>query len=95
VPKLHFPGLHPDAARWLVTERTIDAIGIDTASIDYGQSTLYEAHRALAERNVPVFENLTNLDRLPPTGAMIVALPMKIQGGTGAPLRAVAVVPRR
>ena len=41
VAKLHFPGLHPDAARWLVANRPIRAIGIDTASIDYGQSTLF------------------------------------------------------
>jgi kynurenine formamidase len=94
VPKLHFPGLHPDAARWLLANRTMKAIGIDTASIDYGQSTLFESHRALYERNVPAFENLTNLDRLPPRGASIVALPMKIGGGSGAPLRAVAVLPR-
>ena len=92
--QLHFPGLHPDAARWLVANRQIKAVGIDTASIDYGQSTLYESHRVLYERNVPAFENLTNLDRLPARGAYIVALPMKIGGGSGAPLRAVAVLPR-
>ena len=69
VAKLHFPGLHPDAARWIVANRPIKAIGIDTASIDYGQSTLYESHRALYERNIPAFENLTGLDRLPARGA--------------------------
>jgi kynurenine formamidase len=91
---LHFPGLHPDAARWLVANRTIKAIGIDTASIDYGQSTLFGSHRVLYERNIPAFENLTALERLPARGAYIVALPMKIGGGSGAPLRAVAIVPR-
>ncbi|HEY6509486.1 MAG TPA: cyclase family protein [Vicinamibacterales bacterium] len=90
---LHFPGLHPDAARWLVANRTIKAIGIDTASIDYGQSTLFESHRVLYDRNIPAFENLTALERLPARGAYIVALPMKIDGGSGAPLRAVAIVP--
>jgi kynurenine formamidase len=90
---LHFPGLHPDAARWIVTSRRIRAIGIDTASIDYGQSTLFESHRALYERDIPAFENLTALDRLPATGAYIIALPMKIGGGSGAPLRAVAILP--
>ena len=93
VAKLHFPGLHQDAARWLAETRRVKALGIDTASIDYGQSTLYESHRILYERNIPAFENLTNLDRLPPRGAFIVALPMKIKGGSGAPLRAVAFVP--
>jgi kynurenine formamidase len=95
VARLHFPGLHPDAARWLVANRRISAIGIDTASIDYGQSTLYESHRALFERDIPAFENLTGLDRLPARGAVIVALPMKIGGGSGAPLRAVAFLPPR
>jgi kynurenine formamidase len=94
VAQLHFPGLHPDAARWIVTERPVRAVGIDTASIDYGQSTLFESHRTLFNSNIPAFENLTALDRLPPTGALIVALPMKIAGGSGAPLRAVAFVPR-
>lgn len=93
VPKLHFPGLGPDAARWLVAERNVSAIGIDTASIDFGQSTLYESHRVLYDQNIPAFENLTALDQLPPTGAFVIALPMKITGGSGAPLRAVAVVP--
>jgi kynurenine formamidase len=94
VAKLHFPGLHPDAARWLAESRRVNAVGLDTASIDYGQSTLYETHRMLFERDIPAFENLTNLDRLPATGAFVVALPMKIKGGSGAPLRAIAFVPR-
>jgi len=93
VAKLHFPGLHPEAARWIVKSRPIKAIGIDTASIDYGQSTLFESHRALYEHDIPAFENLTNLDRLPITGAHIIALPMKIAHGSGAPLRAVAILP--
>jgi kynurenine formamidase len=90
--QLHFPGLHPDAAKWLIAERRIKAIGIDTASIDYGPSTLFETHRLLYERDIPAFENLTSLDRLPERGAYIVALPMKIRGGSGAPLRAIAIV---
>jgi kynurenine formamidase len=90
---LHFPGLHPDAARWVLSNRQVRAIGIDTASIDYGQSVLFESHRLLFEQNVPAFENLAALDRLPATGAFVIALPMKITGGSGAPLRAVAVLP--
>jgi len=93
VPKLHFPGLHPDAARWIVANRPINAIGIDTASIDYGQSSLFESHRVLYEQNIPAFENLTSLDRLPVAGASVIALPMKIKGGSGAPLRAIAILP--
>jgi kynurenine formamidase len=93
VRNLHFPGIHPDAARWLVANRSVKAVGIDTASIDYGQSMLYEVHRTLFERNIPAFENLTALERLPLRGAFVVALPMKIGGGSGAPLRAIAIVP--
>jgi len=93
VPKLHFPGLRPDAAKWLVA-KGVRAVGIDTASIDYGQSTLFESHRILYAADLPAFENLTSLERLPARGAFIVALPMKIANGTGAPLRAVGIVPR-
>ncbi len=94
VPELHFPGLHPDAARWLVENRRIDALGIDTPSIDYGQSTTYETHQILYAENIPGFENVAALDRLPATGAYVVALPMKIGGGSGGPLRMVGVIPR-
>jgi len=93
VAELRFPGLHPDAARWIVANRPIKAIGIDTASIDYGRSTLFESHRLLFEREIPAFENLTALDRLPAVGAFVIALPMKITAGSGAPLRAVAILP--
>jgi kynurenine formamidase len=93
VAKLHFPGLHPDTARWIVANRPIRALGIDTASIDHGQSKGFETHRVLYERDVPAFENLASLDGLPPRGAHVVALPMKIAGGSGAPLRAIAIVP--
>ncbi|CAN5430303.1 hypothetical protein BH18ACI3_BH18ACI3_17570 [soil metagenome] len=65
VKDLHFPGLHPDAARWLVENRKIHAVGLDTASIDYGQSTLFESHVALMTNNIPAFENVANLDKLP------------------------------
>ncbi|HEX5706105.1 MAG TPA: cyclase family protein [Pyrinomonadaceae bacterium] len=92
VAKLHFPGLHPDAARWLVEGREVKAVGLDTPSIDYGQSKLFESHRILFEKNVPAFENLANLDALPLKDFYVVALPMKIKGGSGGPLRAVAIV---
>ena len=94
MPKLHFPGLSEDAARWLVSQRRVRAVGIDTASIDRGQSVAFEAHRVLAAAQVPVFENLAGLERLPAEGFQVIALPMKIEGGTGGPLRAMAVVPR-
>lgn len=93
VPDLHFPGLHPDAASWLVEERSIDAVGLDTPSLDYGQSSDFMAHRILFDAGVPGFENVARLGELPPTGAWVIALPMKIAGGTGAPLRIAGVVP--
>ena len=92
VPKLHFPGLGPGAARWLVNRRDVKAVGIDTASIDYGQSTDFMSHRILGAANVPVFENLARLGRLPDRGFAVVALPMKIDGGSGGPLRIMAVL---
>jgi kynurenine formamidase len=92
VAALRFPGLDPRAARWLVEERSIRAVGIDTASIDPGASRDFESHRVLAERDVPALENLAGLGRLPPRGFVVLALPMKIGAGTGAPLRAVAIV---
>jgi kynurenine formamidase len=93
LPDLEFPGLHPDAAEWLVANRSIEAIGLDTPSIDYGPSEDFTAHRILFPENIAVFENLTNLNDLPATGAHLIALPMKIEGAGGAPLRAVAVLP--
>jgi kynurenine formamidase len=92
VAKLHFPGLDPAAAKWLMENRSIKAIGLDTASIDYGQSTLFETHRTLFEKNIPAFENVANLDQLPVKGFSVIALPMKIKGGSGGPLRIVAIL---
>lgn len=92
--KLSFPSYGVDAARLLVDERNVGALGIDTASIDYGRSTDFQVLRVAAARNVPGFENLTNLDQLPARGALLIALPMKIEGGSGGPLRAIALVPR-
>src|SRR5215813_4891019 len=92
VAKLHFPGLDPAAARWITTNRSIKAIGLDTASIDRGQSTLFESHRILFEKDVPAFENVANLEQLPVKGFSVIALPMKIKGGSGGPLRIVALL---
>jgi len=93
VAELHCPGLHPEAAPWLASERTVHAVGIDTASIDHGPSQLFQSHRILFARGIPALENVAYLDRLPPTGATVIALPMKIRGGSGAPLRIVALLP--
>jgi kynurenine formamidase len=93
VKHLHFPGLSPTAAQWLVDHRRPRAIGIDTASIDHGQSTDFAAHVILCGANVPIFENVANLDAVPSTDVFVIALPMKIAGGSGGPLRIVGRIP--
>ena len=93
VAKLHFPGISEEAARFLADQRKVSAVGLDTASLDYGQSKDFIAHRILLGANIPGFENVANLDRLPAKGAMVVALPIKIRGGSGGPLRIVARLP--
>jgi kynurenine formamidase len=91
---LHFPSYGADAVRSLVTERRVGAIGVDTPSIDYGPSTDFIVHQISAAAGVPGLENIANLDAVPVRGAWVVALPMKIGGGSGGPLRIVALVPR-
>ena len=93
VAELHFPGIHPEAARWITDQRNVAAVGIDTPSIDYGQSTGFEAHVIIYGSNIPGFENVANLQEIPEVGAFVVALPMKVAGGSGGPLRIVAFVP--
>lgn len=90
---LHFPSYGEDAAQLLV-ERRVAAVGVDTPSIDYGQSRDFIVHRVVNGANVPGFENVAHLDRIPTRGAWIIALPMKIAKGSGGPLRIIAAVPR-
>jgi kynurenine formamidase len=90
--KLSFPSFGEDAARFLVEERGVKALGVDTASIDYGRSTDFEVHRVAAARQVSGLENLTNLQDLPATGFTVIALPMKIAGGSGGPVRVIAML---
>lgn len=92
--KLQFPGYGAEATRILAEERGVAMIGIDTASIDYGKSQDFIAHRIGAAQGVANLENLTNLQSLPATGSLLMALPMKIEGGSGGPVRVVALVPR-
>jgi len=93
--KLHFPSYGVEAARLLIQERRVTAIGVDVASIDYGPSTDFMVHRIAAAADVPGIENLTNLNQLPATGAYVFALPMKIEGGSGGPVRVVALIAKR
>lgn len=91
VKELHFPGLSKDAAIWLIENRNIKAVGLDTASIDHGQSSDFETHVALMTRNIPAFENVANLNKLPAKDFQVIALPIKIKGGSGGPLRIIAI----
>ncbi|MGE0815493.1 MAG: GNAT family N-acetyltransferase [Vicinamibacterales bacterium] len=90
---LHFPSLGVDAARMLIESRGAAALGVDAASTDCGEATALPVHRLLGAANVPGLENLDGLDRLPPTGAWLIALPVKIGGGSGGPTRVVALLP--
>ena len=92
---LHFPGIGAAAARLLVEDRRAALLGIDTASVDRGQSTDFIVHQVGAAVGVPNLENVADLSGLPPTGFLLAALPMKIAGGTGAPVRIVALIPPR
>lgn len=90
---LHFPGVSPAAAEALAS-RAIAGVGIDTASIDPGDNTTFDAHRVLGAANIFNLENLTGLEALPAVGATVLALPIKIAGGTGGQARVVAMLPR-
>ena len=91
---LHFPGIAQDAAEYLARQRQVAMVGIDTPSLDHGPSKDFIAHQILNGANIPGLENVANLDRLPEKGFLILALPMKIAGGSGAPSRIVALLSR-
>ena len=93
VANLHFPGFSREAAEFLVNQRDIAALAVDTASTDYGQSKDFVVHQVIHAKNKPGFENLANVDRLPPKGATLVALPLKIEQGSGSPARIIAILP--
>lgn len=89
---LHFPGFGVDAAQFLAKKRKVSSVGLDTASLDFGQSKKFLAHQVFGEFNISGFENLRQLSKLPPKGFRVIALPMKIGGGSGSPLRIVAEI---
>ncbi len=90
---LRFPGFSAEAVSFLVEQRNIAALGVDTASVDPGRSRSFPVHRVLSAANKPAFENLANVEQLPPTGAWIFALPLPIVNGSGSPARVIALVP--
>jgi kynurenine formamidase len=92
--KLSFPSFGAEAISYLVKERKVSLVGVDTASIDYGHSTDFTVHQIVGGANIPALENLTGLDQLPAVGATLIALPTKIGGGSGGPARVIAIVPK-
>lgn len=87
----HYPSISPDTARFLTAERNVYGVGLDAASVDhYGDHT---THRVLGAKNTYNLENLASLDLVPPAGAVAVVMPMKIGGGSGAPVRVAAILP--
>lgn len=90
---LHFPGISREAAEWLVSRRKVSGVGIDTASLDYGPSADFIAHRILNGADIYGLENVASLEKVPEVGATLIALPMKIKGGSGGPTRIIAILP--
>jgi kynurenine formamidase len=90
---LHFPGFSREAAEFLIKERAIVGIGVDTASIDYGPSSDFIVHQVINGAGLYGVENIAHLDQVPEAGATFIALPVKIKGGTGGPVRLIAIIP--
>jgi kynurenine formamidase len=90
--RLSFPSYGEEAAAFLIDERGARVLGVDTASIDYGRSSDFAVHRIAAAQQVAGLENLANLGELPATDFTVIALPMKIAGGSGGPVRVIALI---
>ena len=88
----HFPGYSREAAKFLVEGRKVNGLGIDTLSIDYGPSTDFPVHQYTMAHSIYHLENVANLDRVPASGALVVAAPIKLEGGSGGPVRILALV---
>lgn len=90
IQKLHYPGIGHEAALWIVKNRLVVGVGIDTLSIDPGAGLEFLAHRTLLERNIFLIENInSNIEKLPATGAYITVLPLSLQGASGSPCRVI------
>ena len=85
-----FIGIHPNASRWLVKNRKVKMVGIDTPSMDFGQSKMFQTHQILYAENIPGLENVAHMDKLPTKCFTVYAAPMFISGGSGGPCRVFA-----
>lgn len=92
--QMHFPGYSAEAARWLVQERHIRGVGIDTLSIDYGPSKDFLVHHIINAAGRYGLENVARLEQLPATGFYVTVAPVKIKSGSGGPVRLMAILPR-
>ena len=88
---LHFPGFSVEAAEFLLHERSINGIGVDTLSLDHGPATDFAVHMAFLPTNRWGLECLANLDKIPPSGAYLFVGVPKIKGSSGGPTRVMAV----
>ena len=91
---MHFPGFSVEAARLLI-ERGAVGLGIDTLSIDFGPSKDFEVHRVTLPAGLYQLENLASLDQLPEVGAFLISAPIKLEGGSGGPVRVFAILPSK
>jgi kynurenine formamidase len=89
---MHFPGYSLNAAKFLTEARAVLALGIDTLSVDFGQSTDFPVHHYTMPHSVYHLEGVANLDHLPATGSMVIAAPIKLEGGSGGPVRILALL---
>lgn len=92
--KMHFPGFSADAARWLIKERNVRGIGIDTLSIDHGPSKDFIVHHIINGAGRYGLENVASLEKLPARDFFVIVAPIKISTGTGGPTRIFAMQPR-
>jgi kynurenine formamidase len=90
---LHFPGFAGATTRWLLADRQISGVGIDTHGVDPGLDTSYATNTQIAEAHKIAIECMANLDELPPTGSTLVLGPLRLRGGSGSPLSVMAFVP--
>lgn len=90
VSSFHFPGWHEDAVTWMINKRQINAVGVDTPSTDYGQTTNMPCHVILGQKNIVGIENVANLDNIPESGSTIYIPVLNIFGGSGGPARVFA-----
>lgn len=90
---MNYPGIHPEAAQWLVSQRRLFAVGIDTPAVDHGLSRKYESQQILLSANVYLINNVDHVWALPPAGATAFVFPMKIKQAAVVPIRLMALSP--